>query len=90
MLPLPFVSSFVEKIIISSQNNSLDVFILLEVTAASARHTRAALAKYVHAANCGPDILEAIVSTYCISFLAIGLRTAARSLSNAGFEVDVG
>ena len=49
--------------------------------------THAAAAQYSSGSR-GPDILGAIISTYCISILAIGLRTAARQLSNAGFWVD--
>ena len=36
----------------------------------------------------GPDILGAIISTYCISIVAIGLRTIARRVSKAGFWID--
>ena len=36
----------------------------------------------------GPDMLGAIVSTYCISISVIGLRTTARKISNAGFWID--
>ena len=35
-----------------------------------------------------PDILGAIISTFCISILAVGLRTAARVFSKAGLWTD--
>ena len=35
-----------------------------------------------------PDILGAIISTYCIAVLAIVLRTAGRMLSKARFWID--
>ena len=41
-----------------------------------------------YAGSRGPDILGAIVSTYCISILAVGFRTAARKISKAGLWID--
>ncbi|MCJ1369110.1 hypothetical protein MMC20_000318 [Loxospora ochrophaea] len=41
-----------------------------------------------YAGSRGPDILGAIVSTYCIAVLAIALRTAARKISKVGFWLD--
>ena len=49
--------------------------------------THAASPQYASGSR-GPDILAAIVSTYCISILAITLRTAARRLSKVGFWLD--
>lgn len=36
----------------------------------------------------GPDIIGAIVSTYCIALVALGLPTVARKISKAGFWID--
>ena len=45
-------------------------------------------ASAIYAGSRGPDILGAIISTYCISILAIGLRTAVRKISKVGFWID--
>ena len=41
-----------------------------------------------YAGDRGPDILGAIISTYCISIVVIGLRTISRRISKAGFWID--
>ena len=41
-----------------------------------------------YAGDRGPDILGAIISTYCISIVAIGLRATARRISKAEFWIN--
>ena len=48
----------------------------------------AAPSKYTGDRGRGPDILGAILSTYCISVIVLSLRIAARKVSKAGFWVD--